>query len=108
MKRNAFILTLCLWCMALAVQAQHIPTLKEAVYGGLIRTEGGGYVNWMKDGEHYSKIEKNAAGGFDVMAYNAKDNSKEVLIPADKLVNPETGKPIRVRSPMRSPPGSSA
>ena len=98
MKKNTFIITLCLWCMALVVQAQHIPTLEEAVYGGLIRTEGGGSVNWMKDGEHYSKIEKNAAGGFDVMAYNAKDNSKEVLIPADKLVNPETGKPIRVRS----------
>ena len=98
MKKNTIILTLCLWCMALAVQAQHIPTLEEAVYGGLIRTEGGGSVNWMKDGEHYSKIERNDAGGFDVMAYSAKDNSKEVLIPGDKLVNPETGKPIRVRS----------
>ena len=98
MKKNTFILTLCMWCVALVVHAQHIPTLEEAVYGGLVRTEGGGSVNWMKDGEHYSKIERNAAGGFDVMAYNAKDNSKEVLIPADKLVNPETGKPIRVRS----------
>ena len=98
MKKNTFILTLCLCCMALGMQAQHIPTLEEAVYGGLIRTEGGGYVNWMKDGEHYSKIERNADGGFDVMAYSAKDNSKEVLIPADKLVNPKTGKPIRVRS----------
>ena len=98
MKKNTFILTLCLCCMALGMQAQHIPTLEEAVYGGLIRTEGGGYVNWMKDGEHYSKIERNADGGFDVMAYSAKDNSKEVLIPANKLVNPKTGKPIRVRS----------
>jgi hypothetical protein len=43
----------------------------------------------MKDGEHYSKIERNADGGFDVMAYMAKDNSKEVLIPASLLVNPE-------------------
>ena len=84
MKKNTFILTLCMWCVALAVHAQHIPTLEEAVYGGLVRTEGGGSVNWMKDGEHYSKIERNAAGGFDVMAYSAKDNSKEVLIPADK------------------------
>ena len=98
MKKNTLILTFCLCCMALGLQAQHIPTLEEAVYGGLVRTEGGGYVNWMKDGEHYSKIEKNANGGFDVMAYSAKDNSKEVLIPADKLVNPKTGKPIRVRS----------
>ena len=92
------IIVFCLWCIALTIHAQHIPTLEEAVYGGLVRTEGGGYVNWMKDGEHYSKVERNATGGFDVMAYNAKDNSKEVLIPAEKLVNPETGKPIRVRS----------
>ncbi|MBR4924017.1 MAG: DPP IV N-terminal domain-containing protein, partial [Bacteroidaceae bacterium] len=98
MKKNTFILTFCLCCMALGLQAQHIPTLEEAVYGGLVKTEGGGYVNWMKDGEHYSKIERNADGGFDVMAYSAKDNSKEVLIPANKLVNPKTGKPIRVRS----------
>ena len=98
MKKNIFILTLCLCCMALGLQAQHIPTLEEAVYGGLVKTEGGGYVNWMKDGEHYSKIERNADGGFDVMAYSAKDNSKEVLIPANKLVNSKTGKPIRVRS----------
>ena len=31
-------------------------------------------------------------------AQTTKDNSKEVLIPGDKLINPETGKPIRVRS----------
>ena len=98
MMKKTVLLTLCLWCVATLIHAQHIPTLEEAVYGGLIRTEGGGSVNWMKDGEHYSKIEKNAAGGFDVMAYSAKDNSKEVLIPAEKLVNPTTGKPISVRS----------
>ena len=32
------------------------------------------------------------------MAYMAKDNSKEVLIPASLLVNPDTKKPISVRS----------
>ena len=97
MKKNV-LLILCLWCVAIVAHAQHIPTLEEAVYGGLIRTEGGGMVNWMKDGEHYSKIERNATGGFNVMAYSAKDNSKEVLIPADKLINPATGKSISVRN----------
>ena len=97
MKKN-LLLTLCCLLVAAAMNAQHIPTLEEAVYGGLIRTQGGGSVNWMKDGEHYSKMERNAEGTVDVMAYSAKDNSKEVLIPASKLVNPETGKPIPVRS----------
>ena len=97
MKKNLLVWLCCFFASA-AMNAQHIPTLEEAVYGGLIRTQGGGHVNWMKDGEHYSKMERNAEGTIDVMAYSAKDNSKEVLIPASKLVNPETGKPISVRS----------
>lgn len=52
----------------------------------------------MKDGERYSKIEKNAEGAYEVTAYKAKDNSKEVLIPANMLLNPQTGKPISVRN----------
>ena len=97
MKKNLLV-WLCCFFASVAMNAQQVPTLEEAVYGGLIRTQGGGHVNWMKDGEHYSKMERNAEGTIDVMAYSAKDNSKEVLIPASKLVNPETGKPISVRS----------
>ena len=97
-KKSVLMLVVGLLGFAFSLNAQHVPTLEEAVRGGLIRTEGGGSVNWMKDGEHYSKIERNADGGFDVMAYMAKDNSKEVLIPASLLVNPDTKKPISVRS----------
>ena len=97
-KKSVLMLAVGLLGFTLSLSAQHVPTLEEAVRGGLIRTEGGGNVNWMKDGEHYSKIERNADGGFDIMAYKAKDNSKEVLIPANLLVNPDTKKPITVRS----------
>ena len=97
-KKSVLMLAVGLLGFTLSLSAQHVPTLEEAVRGGLIRTEGGGNVNWMKDGEHYSKIERNADGGFDIMAYKAKDNSKEVLIPAILLVNPDTKKPITVRS----------
>lgn len=41
---------------------------------------------------------KNAEGAYEVTAYKAKDNSKEVLIPANMLLNPQTGKPISVRN----------
>ena len=84
---------------AVMAQAQkpHIPTLQEAVYGGLIRTEGGSNVNWI-DGERYSKIERNADGKNEIVAYTAKDNKREVIISADKLVNPATGKQVSVRS----------
>ena len=78
-------------------QKPHIPTLQEAVYGGLIRTEGGSNVNWI-DGERYSKIERNADGKNEIVAYTAKDNKREVIISADKLVNPATGKQVSVRS----------
>ncbi len=97
-KKNLFTLVLCLFCFGTTTHAQRIPTLEEAVYGGLIKTEGGSNVNWMKDGERYSKIEKNAEGAYEVTAYKAKDNSKEVLIPANMLLNPQTGKPISVRN----------
>ena len=35
--------------LALTVQAQRVPTLEEAVYGRLIKTELGGAVRWMPD-----------------------------------------------------------
>ena len=84
--------------VSLGVSARHIPTLHEAVYGGLIHTQYGGHVNWLKDGAHFSKIELNKDGKFEVYAYNAKSNKKEVLIPAEMLVNPETGRQIPVSS----------
>ena len=64
-KKNLFTLVLCLFCFGTTTHAQRIPTLEEAVYGGLIKTEGGSNVNWMKDGERYSKIEKNAEGAYE-------------------------------------------
>ena len=67
-KKNLFTLVLCLFCFGTTTHAQRIPTLEEAVYGGLIKTEGGSNVNWMKDGERYSKIEKNAEGAYEVTA----------------------------------------
>lgn len=47
-KKNLFTLVLCLFCFGTTTHAQRIPTLEEAVYGGLIKTEGGSNVNWRK------------------------------------------------------------
>lgn len=88
---------IALYATSAASQKPHIPTLQEAVYGGLIRTEGGSNVNWI-DGERYSKTERNAEGKNEIVAYTAKDNKREVIISADRLVNPVTGKQIPVRS----------
>lgn len=88
---------IALYATSAASQKPHIPTLQEAVYGGLIRTEGGSNVNWI-DGERYSKTERNAEGKNEIVTYTAKDNKREVIISADRLVNPATGKQIPVRS----------
>lgn len=86
------------FAFALPGMAQHIPTLEEAAYGGLIRTQGGSYVNWLPDGNHYSKTEQRSDGLYEVASYSAANDERSVLITAEQLINPATGKQLRVRS----------
>ena len=73
--------------------------LEEIIGGRLIQTKGIGAMTWMKDGERYSRMEPNAeTGGMDIVAYRAKDNRREVIIPSSMFINKETGKPIVIRS----------
>lgn len=72
--------------------------LDDVVAGRLISTRGAGALEWLKDGERYSRLEPNADGGRDVVAYRAKDNHREVLIPAEMFTDKSTGKRIPVRS----------
>ena len=56
-------------------------------------------MTWLKDGERYSRLENNKqTGGTDIVAYRAKDNSREVIIPSSLLTDKSTGRPIPVRS----------
>lgn len=82
------------------VQAQKRPdlNLEEVVAGSLIQTQPTEAVQWLKDGERYTRIERNKQGETEIAAYRAKDNAREVLIPAALLRNPENGKPLPVRS----------
>ena len=73
--------------------------LKEVLSGQLIQTRGIGAMNWLKDGERYSRLEPNKKeGGLDVVAYRAKDNKREVIIPSSMFINKATGKHIGIRS----------
>lgn len=108
MVRNTFCGIICLLLSVGSASAQRVPTLEEAVYGGLVKTQGGGYVNWMDDGEHFSQQEPNAAGGYDIVAYSADKKSRKVVIPAGKLLDPATGKPVPVRSFKLSADGKKA
>lgn len=97
--------TVCFMSVSATAFAQHIPTLDEVVYGGLIKVEGGSSVNWLSDGEHYSKKVKNPKGGFDIVSYEASSGNKKnsadegkVLIPASMLVKPGTSDTLSVRN----------
>lgn len=72
--------------------------LEDVVNGSLIQTRGAGAIEWMKDGERYSRLEPNPDGGMDLVAYRAKDNKREVIIPASMFINKATGKPLPIRS----------
>ncbi|MDD7562238.1 MAG: S9 family peptidase [Parabacteroides sp.] len=80
-------------------QAQVQLNLEDVVAGKIIQTKGMGAMSWLKDGEHYSRVEANTEqGGTDIVSYRAKDNAREVLIPASLFVDKATGKPVPVRS----------
>lgn len=79
--------------------AQEKLNLEDILSGKVLQTKGAGAMNWLKDGERYSRLEPNEdTGGMDVFAYRAKDNKREVIIPSTMLTDPATGKPIPVRS----------
>ena len=80
-------------------QAQVQLNLEDVVAGKIIQTKGMGAMSWLKDGEHYSRVEANAEqDGTDIVSYRAKDNAREVLIPASLFVDKATGKSVPVRS----------
>lgn len=73
--------------------------LEDVVGGKMLPARGAGTINWLKDGERYSRVEPDKeTGGVDIVAYNSKDNKRSVLIPSSLLKDPESGKHLKVRS----------
>lgn len=98
LNRQIIVTTIALFCGGIVI-AQNSLELQDIVAGKIIQTKGAGAMTWLKDGERYSRLEKNAqTGGSDMVAYRAKDNSKEVIIPSTMFIDKETGKPIEVES----------
>lgn len=100
MKLNKFVAVavIILLCGSVCT-AQKTLDLEKIVSGRVIETKGIGAMTWMKDGERYSRLEKNEqTGGTDVVAYTAKNNKREVIIPSSLFINKATGKPISIRS----------
>lgn len=100
MKLNKIVViaVLCLLCGGIC-KAQKPLNLEDIVAGKVIKTQGIGAMTWLRDGERYSCLEKNEqTGGTDIVAYRAKDNMCEVIIPSSMFMDKTTGKQIPVRS----------
>ena len=92
-------------CVSVNCDAQNadISNLRDVLSGNLIETRGFSSINWMKDGESYSRIERNAeTGGMEFVMYKAKDNARQVLIPSSMLIDPATGKNVSIREDRKS------
>lgn len=84
-----------------SVSAQTPKALDVAtvLQGGMFPTKGMGAMQWLKDGEGYSRLEHNpATGGTDIVRYEAADNKRSVMIPSSMLIDKATGKPIEIYS----------
>jgi dipeptidyl-peptidase-4 len=95
MKLNKLFVTAAITiCCSSLCTAQSLE-LEDVLSGKLIQTKGVGAMNWLKDGERYSRLEQNKEeGGMDVVAYRAKDNAREVIIPSSMFTDKSTGKKI--------------
>lgn len=96
MKLNKLFVTAAITiCCSSLCSAQKTLELEDVLSGKLIQTKGVGAMNWLKDGERYSRLEQNKEeGGMDVVAYRAKDNAREVIIPSSMFTDKSTGKKI--------------
>ena len=84
----------------LAVSAQERDlTLEDVTENYPVKTVYLSQTEWLEDGDGYAKIEFNEeAGGYDIVRYEAKDGKRSVLVPAERMIDPATGKPIGVYS----------
>lgn len=100
MKLNKLIVIAILGLLSGGIgKAQNPLILEDIVAGTVIETRGIGAMTWLKDGERYSRLERNEqTGGTDIVAYRAKENTREVMIPSSMLTDRVTGKQIPVRS----------
>ncbi|NJM54472.1 MAG: S9 family peptidase, partial [Blastocatellia bacterium] len=95
-------LLLCLICINITVFAQtpdlSILTIDRIFASSEFAPQGVGGFRWLKSGDAYTKIEPSATfkGGTDLVSFDAANNSRTVLIPAQKLVPSGETAPLRI------------
>ncbi len=103
--RNRFMLTL-IFAIGLAtcpnISAQNsYPselTLEDIYKNRIFNQKGINSLRWMKDNNGYSTLEDNESiGGNDIVRYDAKTGSREVLVPASKFIPEGYTEPLSIR-----------
>ncbi|MFA6675984.1 MAG: S9 family peptidase [Bacteroidales bacterium] len=99
MKKNIYFISLLVFsCISLiSSSAQNKLTLNDIFNSSKYSSKGVANLRWMKDNISYSTLEINSKGlGYDIVKYNVKDNSKQILVDASELIPEGKKKPLFV------------
>ena len=95
----AFALILASFLVASAQKSYPSELTLEDIYKNRIFNQKGiNSLRWMKDNQGYSTLEDNKSiGGMDIVRYDAKTGSREVLLSAAMLVPPGKSDPLSIQ-----------
>src|SRR5215210_5472541 len=75
---------------------QSLLTLDRIFNSDDFQPQGVGGLRWLKSGDAYTKLERAAGGGADLVSYDAATNARTVLLAAAKLIPPGATAPLPV------------
>ena len=101
---------LVLWLVgAPAVQAQadsSLLTLERIFNSAEFAPQFPGSTRWMVDGATYTKLQRAAGGGQNIVRVNAATGDSSVLVPASRFTPAGATQPLRVENYTWSPDGA--
>src|SRR4051794_17349563 len=71
-------------------------TLENIYSNHTFAQNGFGPVRWMRDSRGYASVESNAAGGNDIIKYDAQTGARSVLVSAKQLIPAGATAPLAV------------
>ncbi len=82
-----------------AISGQDILTLEDIFSSGVYSAKGVNSIRWMNDNKSYTVIERNPqTKGTDIVKYDAKSGTKEILVSANSLIPSEGQKPLMIEN----------
>lgn len=99
-KMKKYLLPLILILMSTSLLAQDgdlgILTLNRIFASREFSSERFGPARWLEDGSGYTTLERNDKGGRDIVRYVPGKDSREILVPAERLIPSGDDKPLAI------------